>query len=172
MDGFSQVVKSSLLKASIKVLCALSLFGALASFQLIGVNGNSMAPTLVDGSWTWGVRRCFVLWCSEVERDQVITFYQTRHGRSQMFIKRVVGIPGDTVATLSNGALAVNGTPVARREGVQCLDQTLQLHDGEYAVIGDNHATEYGWNDSWSNMCKGVSGVVRATQVAAILPRH
>ena len=81
------------------------------------VKGKSMMDTLRDGEVVFALRRRLH---GEIRRfDVVLCRYPRRKG---LFIKRVVGLPGETVAIEEDG-LMVNGNPVA---------------EGEYFVLGDN----------------------------------
>ena len=64
-------------------------------------------------------------------------------GRSDTYIKRVVGLPGESVR-FSDGALTVNGQPV-EEPYVSSLtgDYEVHLDAGEYLVLGDNRADSY-----------------------------
>ena len=64
-------------------------------------------------------------------------------GRSDTYIKRVVGLPGDEIAFFG-GALTVNGSVVPEpyvSSGTG--DYSIRLGDDEYLVLGDNRAESY-----------------------------
>ena len=64
-------------------------------------------------------------------------------GRSGTYIKRVIGLPGETVG-FSGGALTVNGQPVEEPYvSTFTEDYGVRLDDGEYLVLGDNRADSY-----------------------------
>ncbi|MEM1112729.1 MAG: signal peptidase I [Pseudomonadota bacterium] len=139
------------------------------------IPSSSMVPTLAVGDYilvnkyTYGVRlpvvRTKVLDLSEPERGDVMVFFPP-HMNETYFIKRVVGLPGDTV-TYRNKRLYVNGDLVARnvlpqdseasrrylvaREELGAADHLMQVDrvrpatdfsvevkPGHYFMMGDN----------------------------------
>ena len=64
-------------------------------------------------------------------------------GRSDTYIKRVVGLPGEVIR-FSDGALTVDGRPVDEPYvSTPTEDYEIRLGDGEYLVLGDNRADSY-----------------------------
>lgn len=88
------------------------------------IPSSSMVPTLQVGDYilvnkyTYGIRlpvlRTKVVSLNEPERGDVMVFFPP-HQNDTYYIKRVVGLPGDTVA-YRNKRLFVNGEPVPREE--------------------------------------------------------
>lgn len=78
----------------------------------------------------------------EVKRGDVVAIERTEN-KNTMIIKRVVGLPGDTVAVVG-GRLVINGKQTdaslsysyIEREGR--LTEPVTLDDDEYFVIGDS----------------------------------
>jgi signal peptidase I len=68
------------------------------------VAGRSMEPTYAEGSLLLGSR--FRYCCRDLRRGDVV--FVRLAGPSVMYLKRVVGLPGDTVE-FRGGALVVNG---------------------------------------------------------------
>jgi len=140
-------------------------------FSIIRVDGSSMADTLVDGE------RLYVsILTSEIngyERgDVVICNYPKRHSEAlfglvqydTFFVKRLVGMPGDTVYR-ENGVTYVvytdeQGNPVTEAldplnagKDVQDDYEAYVLAEDEYFVVGDNRYNSNdsrNWNDSRS----------------------
>ncbi len=81
-------------------------------------------------------------------RGQVVVLYPTAAHEGIPLIKRVIGIPGDTL-TLANNQIAVNGTPLAEpyvhNAPTSCLQYcgTMTLGPGQYFVMGDNRTHSY-----------------------------
>ena len=107
------------------------------------VQGHSMMDTLTDRETMFATKYDYLLG-DPARFDVVICRYP---GRSETFVKRVAGIPGDTVA-VQDGYLYVNGdryeeTYITRRPNYRMEAYTLQ--EDEYFVLGDNRANS---NDS------------------------
>ena len=130
------------------VSSAIIVFGLLAGIDR--VSGNSMYPYLNNGDWILYSRLP-----GEIKRHEVVVF--EKNGES--FVKRIAGLPGDTVAVTESGSrVVVNGVQV-REPYVTLSDQKeeevqdgmgtpLTLMDGQYLVLGDNRAVSIDSRDS------------------------
>lgn len=121
---------------------------------LTRIQGRSMMPTLKNGQWAFVTRFDYLLRHPK-RGDVVICFFPGRRMKRlpflrQMMIKRVVGLPGETLS-FEEGAVLINGTPLeepyldplfARRRMNRA---PVTLGDMEYFVLGDNRD---GSNDS------------------------
>ncbi|HMJ90284.1 MAG TPA: signal peptidase I, partial [Candidatus Acidoferrum sp.] len=72
----------------------------------VQVLGNSMQPNFDEGTRHYVNK--FAYWSEKPKRGDVVTL-RVREG--EMFIKRIVGLPGETVG-FEDGKLLVNGQPV------------------------------------------------------------
>ncbi len=111
-------------------------------FTIIRVDGPSMSDTLLNND------RLFVnvldMRLNGPDRfDVVILHYPNRR---EDFVKRVIGVPGDTIE-VKEGALLINGVsydePYLSPEHIAYFtrsagDFTVTLGEGEYFVMGDN----------------------------------
>lgn len=115
--------------------------------SLVRVKGRSMLPTLRSGDWCFVWRLTYRLRPPR-RGDVVICHYPGRRMKRlpflpQAFVKRVVGLPGDTLEVIE-GVLHRNGQPVD--EGYLDPARTryfrsrppLTLGPEEYYVLGDN----------------------------------
>lgn len=108
-------------------------------FEPIRVDGSSMADTLHDGEITFTFKTGY-LFNDPQRQDVVICRYPNR---SEYFVKRVMGIPGDTIAILGN-TVYINGQAVEEpyltpeRNRYDHTMKAVTLGENEYFVMGDN----------------------------------
>lgn len=105
-------------------------------FRIGHVSGNSMSPTLHDGdvvfsSTTFG---------TGLRRGDIVIFQTPDSGA---LIKRVIGIPGDTIS-IKGGVVILNGNELSEDYTAPGLyssgdvDYPLCIPSGCYFVLGDN----------------------------------
>ena len=109
-------------------------FGNVLRF--VRVSGISMEPTYRSNAVNvvnrWAYRR------SEPRRGDVVAVRTT--GESILYLKRVVGLPGERVA-FERGQLLVDGRPLAEpyvKERAPWNEAELELGPDEYFLVGDN----------------------------------
>jgi signal peptidase I len=106
------------------------------------VSGSSMVPTFADGQYLIVDEISYRF--SEPQRDDVIVF-RYPDDQTKFFIKRIIGLPGETVDIKGNSITIINK---ANPKGF-VLDQPFiknpgdnithfELKDNEYFVMGDN----------------------------------
>ena len=130
------------------VVFALVLLGALVlfyrSFLFSRVQGNSMEPTYRNSDFLLCTR------VSSADRFDIICFRarenQLGDRETQTSLRRVIGLPGETVAILKDGTVAVNGQaleePYLDEDGPAATylpegQNSLTLGADEYYVLGD-----------------------------------
>ena len=124
------------------VAIVLSLVVRTFLFEPIRVDGESMLDTLEDGEIML-ITKPEYLFGDPQRGDVVICKYP---GRTENFVKRVIGIPGDTVEVIRN-TVYINGeaidepylTPERNDNGRSMAP--FELADDEYFVMGDNRDT-------------------------------
>ena len=108
-------------------------------FEPIRVDGSSMADTLQNGEVMFVTKPEYLLGDPEFG-DVVICKYP---GRTEKFVKRVMGVPGDEIAIIYNVVFR-NGEPLEEpyltpeRNDNGFIMAPFQLGEGEYFVMGDN----------------------------------
>lgn len=108
-------------------------------FRVLGVDGDSMVPTLNDGDWVAisGVT-------TSVERGDIVVVTQPWE-RNVPIIKRIIAVGGDTVdIDFENGRVYVNGTeiyePYINEPTMISYDVEfpITVDEGKVFVMGDN----------------------------------
>jgi signal peptidase I len=120
--------------------------------QAFRVQGTSMEPLLADGERI--VVNKFVYRFRAIDRGDVVVFWYPRDA-SVSFIKRVVGLPGDTVE-MRSGQLFVNGREVAESYLPAAFRDSdsfppTEVRRGFYFVLGD-HRTSSNDSRSWGEV--------------------
>ena len=128
------------------VALGLALVIIIFLYQPVKVEGTSMAPLLSDQERIFINK--FVYRFEPIERGDVVVFwYPLDHSKS--FIKRVIGLPGETIE-LRASHLYVNGKELVESYvPPSYLDGSnygpVQIPDGNYFVMGDHRDSS---NDS------------------------
>ncbi|HOL71960.1 MAG TPA: signal peptidase I [Bryobacteraceae bacterium] len=117
-------------------------------YQPVKVEGTSMMPTLVDQERIFVNKFIYRLGIDEIKRGDTIVFWFP-FDQSKSYIKRVIGIPGDTVA-IDRGTVILNGKPLKEdyvppeyRDNFSMPEQRVRAN--EYFVLGDRRNSS---NDS------------------------
>ena len=125
------------------------------------VSGSSMVPTFENGEYLVIDEFSYLL--RGPNRGEVIVFRYPKDP-SKFFIKRVIGLPNETLKLTPSGVTAIkeDGTEVKIDESYiknQSLpDQTIKLGSNEYFVMGDNRPESLDsrvWGPVTSNLIKG-----------------
>ena len=120
------------------VLAVLCVLGYKVSLLHIRVEGISMLPAYQDGSKHF-VNRLAYLW-HEPQRGDVVGIRLA--GYHVMYLKRIIGRPGETVAFVS-GQVLINGEALDEPyEKLSCdwNRPPVKLGPDEYFVVGDNRS--------------------------------
>jgi len=111
---------------------------ALQNFK---VEGESMEPNLHNGEYILVNKVDYML--HSPHRGDVIVFRAIPAGQPDKdFIKRVVGLPGETVQIKSN-TVYINGKPLAENYQRQPMNYDFpkeRVPAGDYFVLGDNRS--------------------------------
>ena len=101
------------------------------------IEGQSMQPNFQDGEYLLVNKLTYVL--GEPKRGDVVVFHYPKDPERD-FIKRVVGLPGDTVE-VRDSQVYVNGAPMQEPYGFNPINYTAGLtvvEPGTVYVLGDN----------------------------------
>ena len=105
------------------------------------VVGSSMSDTLEAGDEILVNR--FVYKVTAPKRGDVIVFLPNGNKKSHYYVKRVIGVPGDTIQ-IKNGILYVNGEEYKETPERDKMDEAgpakeeITVGEDEYFVLGDN----------------------------------
>lgn len=108
-----------------------------AAVQPVRVEGIAMEPALKDGDRIFIDRNV-----DKLQRGEIVVFYYPNDPRKS-YIKRIVGLPGETVE-IRDGKVLVNGTaieePYVALANNQFMFAPKEIHlpDDAYYVVGDN----------------------------------
>ncbi len=111
----------------------------LSSARFI-VEGDSMQPNFHTGQFLIVSRVDYLV--GQPQRGDIVVFHYPRDPQSD-FIKRVIGLPGETVS-LRGGQVYVNGEALNEpyiREAcapASCPDSEWQIEESMYFMMGDN----------------------------------
>lgn len=109
--------------------------------QRTDVNGTSMVPTLENGDQLICDKLTYRF--RDPERFDIIIFpYQ--YAERTYFIKRIIGLPGESVRIDEEGTIYINGEVLEENYGAEVMQyaglaaEEIQLGEDEYFVLGDN----------------------------------
>jgi signal peptidase I len=117
-------------------------------YQPVKVEGTSMMPALTDQERIFINKFTYRFGTGNIERGDMVVFW-FKLDRTKSYIKRVVGLPGDTVE-IAQGMVYVNGQPLneqyvpAEYRDHQSL-APVTVQPDNYFVLGDHRSSS---NDS------------------------
>ena len=152
---FLEIIKFALI--AVLVVIPIRLYIA----QPFIVNGSSMDPTFATGQYLIIDELTYHM--NEPERLDVIVFKFPRDPQ-KYFIKRIIGLPGETVAITGTAVTIINkenpeGTtllePYVNENNLRNNTLKITLRDSEYFVMGDNRAASFDSRD-WGPLDRGL----------------
>ena len=104
------------------------------------VTSESMEKTIMTNDRIGGLRTAYLF--SEPEQGDIIVFTNPKNAEDDPYIKRIIGLPGDTVTILDN-LVYINGAtePLDEPylpEPMETADGEYTVPEGHYFVMGDN----------------------------------
>lgn len=122
------------------------------------VSGVSMEPTLKEGQVV--IVNKLEYYLKKPKRNDVIVYKQTNKEHSYFELKRLIGLPGETVK-IKNGVIYINDEVLKEKVKVDIIqnsglaEEGVKLDDNEYFVLGDNR------NDSEDSRFASVGNVLK-----------
>ncbi|MDO4615960.1 MAG: signal peptidase I [Lachnospiraceae bacterium] len=117
-------------------------FGFATYFcQNVTVQENSMEPTISAGETLLINRLAYKI--SSPKRGDIVAFRTEDDPDSSIHIKRVIGLPGETIQ-IKNGQILINGQTYVEKKGFPSIadgglaETEITLGGTEYFVLGDN----------------------------------
>jgi signal peptidase I, bacterial type len=141
-------------------------------FCTVFMTGPSMEGTLYHNDELILSKCAYMI--KDVERYDIVAIQ--RFGSNEYYdIKRVIGLPGDTVSVVG-GILVVNGQQVD--DDIPCkyvdqmgrLNRPIKLGDGEYFVLGDN--PEHSEDSRFVNFGNVQENEIKGKIIYRILPKE
>ena len=135
----------------IAIVCGIAWFLVTFYGQRVSTVGDSMSPVLTNADVVFVNRLSYNM--SNPKRGDIIVFKPKGNENSHYYIKRVVGLPGETISILED-AVYINGTKLEEEyettdiNDVGILSEELELGEDEYFVLGDDRENS---EDSRSN---------------------
>ena len=138
-------VMKELLNTGLYLLFVLLVTGLLVNFvvQRIDVKGSSMETTLSNGDYLFVDKISYRF--RDPERFDIIIF-PFQYEEDVYFIKRIIGLPGETVQIDEGGNIYIDGEMLAESYGREVISpdtigraaEPIMLGADEYFVMGDN----------------------------------
>ena len=138
-------IMRELLNKAIYLLCVLGAVWLVITFvgQRTEVEGASMENTLHNGDNLIVDKLSYRF--HDPERFDIIVFpFQFQD--NTYYIKRIIGLPGETVQIMDDGSIYINGEKLEENYGMEVIKpetigraaEPIELGDDEYFVMGDN----------------------------------
>lgn len=125
----------------ITVTLAVAAVVAIFMFQSVTMKESSMEPTLSVGDKFFMNRVIYKV--SSPARGDIIVFKTNASDDAALHIRRVVGLPGETIQ-IANGRILINGETYKEGQDFPSISnggrasEPVSLENGEYFVLGDN----------------------------------
>ena len=137
--------KKEFLSTGLYLLCVLAVSWLLVHFviQRTEVSQSSMESTLSSGDQLFVDKLSYRF--REPQRFDIIVF-PLRGAADTYYIKRIIGLPGETVQIDQDGSIYIDGERLEESYGREVIDpqnigraaEPIQLGEDEYFVMGDN----------------------------------
>ncbi len=132
------------------ILTIIIFFLVQTTIQVSIVNGSSMEPHLQHKQRL--IVNKAVYFFHQPERGDVIIFHPPDHPEESPFIKRIIGLPGDTVE-ITTEVVYVNGSPLDEpyiKEPPNYTFPKEKIPENGYFVLGDNRNNSNDSHSDWT----------------------
>ena len=137
MNKLSQWKKPIIAVAAFAVVCAIIHF---FGFHIVSIRGTSMNQTLRTGDYALVTKFDYLFGIDPHRGDITECRFPDRSGT---YIKRVIGLPGETIE-ITGGRLLIDGEPLSEPYvSSPTADYSVTLGEDEYLVLGDNRADSH-----------------------------
>ena len=107
------------------------------AFIGVRIRGHSMEPNFTDGQVRFINRLAYMR--HPPERGDVVAFRADEY--NALILKRVIGLPGETISIHRGGRIYVNGKPLEEPysvKGITSFRGERPLETNQYFLLGDN----------------------------------
>ena len=122
-------------------VAALAVFLVWAFLGSTEIDGHSMNPLLYSEDTVLVDKLAYSF--TDIDRFDVVYFKYGAEGLEKTSVKRVVGLPGETIK-IKDGKVYINGKVISLPDGVSSItspgiaDSGITLDYDEYFLLGDN----------------------------------
>ena len=157
--GGSKKTITSVVSTLVLLLLIYGVWWASQSLQTAIVPTGSMKPTLLVDDIIAVRKDAFN--GKKPRRGDIVLF--VREGQDDYFVKRIVGLPGETVMVAS-GHVEINGKwldePYVNRQMIREIPHRWVLEEDEYFLMGDNRAQSEDSRDFGPVKLENITGLV------------
>ena len=154
-----RILREVLITAAIALVIFIPLKATVQGYE---VQYSCMVPNIQDGDWIIVDKAIYHV--SDPQRGDAIVFYPPAHLNSEYpFIKRVIGLPGETVE-VRDETVFINDLPLDEpyvREAPRYTVEETLLPPEEYFVLGDNRNSDNDSHNGWTVAREDVIGKAR-----------
>lgn len=142
-DYFAQSKLKTVLVWIVEIALVILLAAGVSNFlcKSIVVQEGSMEPTLKAGDRALINSVAYKL--SSPRRGDIVVFRAADGAKSSLHIKRIIGLPGETVQ-IKDGQILIDGKTYMEQKDFPAItnpglaEEPIKLGSGEYFVLGDN----------------------------------
>ncbi len=129
---------------AVAIVLTLTWFVSALVLDIRPVHGESMQPTLRQGQWVLIIKPLYAMRAPQRGELAVCRF----PGQSALWIKRVVGVPGD-VLTAEGGCVLLNGQPLTEQYLAEPTPDfaPVKAWDHQYLLLGDHRSESFDSRD-------------------------